>query len=80
MLYVVIRTHDGPKKHVFPYVYTPYSVLINTVCSPVLVAAVKNTTTSRTNPYMGWSSSMTTRQQTWIVPSSTPDERINSAF
>ena len=25
--YVLIRTHDGPKKHVFPYVYTPYLVL-----------------------------------------------------
>ena len=29
MLYVVIRTHDGPKSLVFSDVYTPYSVLIN---------------------------------------------------
>ena len=32
VLYVLIRTHDGPKNHVFPYVYTPYFVLIiNTI-------------------------------------------------
>ena len=25
---IVIETSDGPKTHVFPYVYTPYLVLI----------------------------------------------------
>ena len=25
--YIVVRTHDGPKNQVFPYVYTPYLVL-----------------------------------------------------
>ena len=29
VLYVLIRTHDGPKEHVFPYVCTPNLVLIN---------------------------------------------------
>ena len=24
----IVRTHDGPKNHVFPNVYTPYLVLI----------------------------------------------------
>ena len=40
MLYVicvVIRTHDGPKNHVFPHVYTPYLVLSTTVCFPVIL-------------------------------------------
>ena len=32
---IVIRTHDEPKNHVFPYVYAPYLVLIIIVCSPV---------------------------------------------
>ena len=32
VLYVLIRTHDGLKNHVFPYVYAPYLVLfINTI-------------------------------------------------
>ena len=31
----VIRTHDGTKNHVFPYVYIPYLVLITAVCPEI---------------------------------------------
>ena len=32
VLYALLRTHDGPKKHVFPYVNAPYLILfINTI-------------------------------------------------
>ena len=33
-IYVVIRTHDGPKNHVFPNVYTPYLVLTTMLTFP----------------------------------------------
>ena len=33
----VTRTHDGPKIHAFPYVYTPYLVLDRIkICSLVI--------------------------------------------
>ena len=32
---IVIRTHDRPKNHVFPCVYTPY--LLSILCSPAIV-------------------------------------------
>ena len=31
---IVIRTHDGPKNHVSPYVYIPYLVLIAVLALP----------------------------------------------
>ena len=40
---IVIRTHDGPKKHVSPYVYTPYLVLNTTVCPPWAIRVVIRT-------------------------------------
>ena len=39
---IVIRTHEVPKKHVFPYVYTPYLVLIIMLCSPAIVDTLTN--------------------------------------
>ena len=35
MMYVVIRTHDGPENHAVSYIYTPHLVLITItiICS-----------------------------------------------
>ena len=41
MLYVVIRTHNVPKNHVFDNVYTPYLVLI-IMFPPELSIAARN--------------------------------------
>ena len=54
-LYVLIRTHDGPKKHVSPYVCTPYLVLINIpyVYAPYLVLFINTIVRVLPYPYYG---------------------------
>lgn len=74
---IVLTTHDGTEKYISPYVHTPYSVLIITLCSPVVLIVCKHVfgLTTCTNPCSAAHSSTNVSVQiTELVAGSLADE------